>query len=148
VFLQYLTSVNFTNQIKRAKMDFKTEVICMAKTIETGSEYERWKSRRQERKMNEDPAEEWLRQALLEIRQELQEMRQEIRNLKPLPVGPKGGRPSSRGGVHRVDNKRRDGTIVTYWYAHRGGPRISEEEARRIIAAAHNKVVPFTKPAP
>ena len=51
--------------------------------------------------------------------------------------------PRNAGGVHEVHKQQADGTVVTYWYAYRGGPRISEEEARRICDAARNKVVPI-----
>jgi hypothetical protein len=50
----------------------------------------------------------------------------------PLPPGErKGGRPS-KGGVHKDTKTLADGTRAVYWYAYKGGPRISDEQAEII----------------
>jgi hypothetical protein len=46
-------------------------------------------------------------------------------------------------GVHRIKKTSADGQEGFYWYAYRGGPRISEDEAERLTASARNKVVQF-----
>ena len=61
--------------------------------------------------------------------------------LREVKVERQTKRPRNAGGVHEVTYRRKDGTEETYWYAHRGGPRISEAEARRIVGAA--RIVPF-----
>lgn len=47
--------------------------------------------------------------------------------LGPQQGNKSGGRPF-KGGLNKITKKRADGTIVTYWYAYKGGPRLSAEQ--------------------